>query len=144
MRDQITQSPAPRRIGIATAGMCALAGGALWGLLALHAVGDLAPFAFVVAAVVAWTLRAHGYGGRPLGIVLAPVLVALAATYAYYLQAAARIAAMLGLPLREALFRMQASFALDIVRVNLSPTSVVTVALALVAAIAIMWPRGRR
>nr|MBC6942790.1 hypothetical protein [Xanthomonadales bacterium]MDL1869708.1 hypothetical protein [Gammaproteobacteria bacterium PRO6] len=134
----------PRRIGIATAVMCALAGGALWGLLSLRAAGDLAAFALPVALVIAWVLRAHGYGGRASGIVLAPLLVALATLYAYCLQAAARIAAMLGLPLRDTLFKMQAGFTLDLVRASLDGWSIALIVFALVLATAAMWPRPRR
>lgn len=136
-------SSKPRRIGIATALMCALAGGALWCLLSLRVAGDLAPFAFVVAGTVVWALRAHGYGGRRAGIVLAPLFVAAAAVYAFYLQAVARVAGMLGVSIRDAFMKMQGGFVLDIARANLGVTSMALVGMAIVAAAAAMWPRDR-
>lgn len=123
--------------------MCALAGGALWCLFSLRAAGDLAPFAFVVMLAVVWALRAHGYGGRRSGIVLAPLFVALAAVYAFYLQAVARVAGMLGVSIREAFLKMQGGFALDIARANLGSASAAIVTTAIVAAALAMWPRGR-
>jgi len=123
--------------------MCALAGGALWCLLSLRATGDLAPFAFVVAGAVVWALRAHGYGGRWTGIVLAPLLVALAAVYAFYLQAVARVAGMLGVSIRDAFTKMQGGFVLDIARANLGLASAAIVCAAIAVAALAMWPRGR-
>lgn len=133
----------PRRIGIATAFMCALAGGAIWCLLSLRVPGDLASFAFVVMLAVVWALRAHGYGGRWSGIALAPAFVAIAAVYALYLQAVARVAAMLGISIRDALTKMHGDFALDVARANLGAKSLAIVAVAVVVAALAMWPRGR-
>lgn len=123
--------------------MCALAGGALWCLLSLRVAGDLAPFAFVVAGTVVWALRAHGYGGRRAGIILAPLFVAIAAAYAFYLQAVARVAGMLGVSIREAFTKMQGGFALDIARAHLGFTSMAIVVVAIIVASLAMWPRGR-
>lgn len=136
-------STRPRRIGIATAFMCALAGGALWCLFSLRVAGDLAPFAFLVAAAVVWALRAHGYGGRWSGIVLAPLFVAFAALYAFYLQAVARVAGMLGVSIREAFTKMQGGFALDIAWAHLDFPSAAIVVAAIIAAALAMWPRDR-
>ena len=133
----------PRRIGIATAFMCALAGGALWCLLSLRVAGNLAPFAFVVALAVVWTLRAHGYGGTRTGRLTAPLFVAFAAVYAFYLQAVARVAGMLGVSIREAFTKMQGGFALDIARAHLDLASAAIVGAAVIAAVLAMWPRGR-
>ena len=132
----------PRRIGIATAFMCALAGGALWCLVSLRVAGNLAPFAFVVALAVVWTLRAHGYGGTWTGRLTAPLFVAFAAVYAFYLQAVARVAGMLGVSIREAFTKMQGGFALDVARANLDARSLAIVVVALVVAALAMWPRG--
>lgn len=123
--------------------MCALAGGALWCLLSLRVAGDLAPFAFVVAGTVVWALRAHGYGGRRAGIILAPLFVAIAAAYAFYLQAVARVAGMLGVSIREAFTKMQGGFALDIARAHLGFASTAIVVVAIIVASLAMWPRGR-
>lgn len=129
-------SPAsrPRTIGIATAIMCALAGGALWCLLSLYSRGDLAGLAFLVALPVTWTLRRHGYAGRWSGALVAAACVALAAFYSFYLQAVARIAGMLGLPMRETLLRMEPGMAIDIARANTGTTSIAIVVAAIVFA----------
>lgn len=121
----------PRAIGIATAAMCALAGGAVWCLLSLYSRGDLAAFAFPVALPVVWTLRKHGYAGRWSGACIAGICVAFAALYSFYLQAVAQVAGMLGLPMRDALLKMSPGMAIDIARANLGLAS----AAAIVAAI---------
>ncbi|WP_395683564.1 hypothetical protein [Dokdonella sp.] len=131
----------PRRIGIATAAMCALAGGAIWCLLALYSRGDLAWFAFVVAAVVVWTLRAHGYAGRWSGAVVAVTCVALASVYSLYLQAVARMASMFGMPMRTVLVRMDPSMALDLARTDLDTVGMVVLAAAVVLSGALMLRR---
>jgi hypothetical protein len=124
----------PRAIGIATAVMCALAGGALWCLLSLYSRGDLATLAFLVALPVAWTLRKHGYAGHWSGAFVAGACVALAALYSFYLQAVAQVAGMLGLPMREALLRMEPGMAIDIARANIGATSIAIVVAAIVFA----------
>ncbi|HEY6940410.1 hypothetical protein [Dokdonella sp.] len=124
----------PRAIGIATAAMCALAGGAVWCLLSLYSRGDLAALAFLVAWPVAWTLRRHGYAGHWSGALVASTCVALAALYSFYLQAVAQVAGMLGLPMREALLRMGPGMAIDIARANIDTTSIAIVVAAIVLA----------
>jgi hypothetical protein len=124
----------PRAIGIATAAMCALAGGAIWCLLALYSHGDLSWFAFVVAGLVVWALRAHGYAGRWSGALIAALCVILASGYALYLQTVARVASMFDLPMRTALLRMDFSMGIDIARSNLSTASLVMLAFAVLLA----------
>jgi hypothetical protein len=125
-------------LGIATALMCALAGGAVWCLLSLYARRDLAAFAFVVALLIAWALRAHGFGGRWLGALLAAVCVAVGSLYAFCLQAVAQVASLLGLSMRATLWRMDPAMAFDIARANLSGENALIVAGAIVLAIALM------
>ena len=132
----------PRAIGIATAIMCALAGGALWCLLSLYSRGDLAGLAFLVALPVAWILRRHGYCGRWSGAFGAGACVALAAFYSFYLQAVAQVAGMLGLPMRDTLLRMSPSMAIDIARANVGPASITIVAVAIVVAAALVKRRA--
>ncbi len=88
--------PRARWIGVATALMTALAGGALWCLIALYARHDLIALSLPIAAAVAWALRSHGFTGRWFGAVIAVACVALASAYSLYLQAAAQVASMLG------------------------------------------------
>jgi hypothetical protein len=139
---------APRRthwIGIATALMTALAGGAVWCLIALYARRDLIALALPIAGLIVWALRAHGYAGRWSGAVIAALCVALASAYSLYLQASAQVASMLGLPLREALTRMDPSMAFDIAWSNLDVAGLMIVAVALtIAACGTLWPRFDR
>ena len=128
-------------IGIATAAMCALAGGAVWCLLSLYLRSQLALFAFAVAAAVAWALRAHGFAGRVAGAVLATGCVLLASGYAWCLQAIARIASMLGVPMRAAMQQMGPDMVLDVARAGLGGWSIaITLAAAIAAAAWVLRP----
>lgn len=132
----------PRAIGIATALMCALAGGAVWCLLSMYARNELPAFAFVVALLVVWALRTHGYAGGWFGAALACICVALASLYAFSLQAVAQIAALLGLPMRTAMQQMGPAMAFDIAWANLRGWNLITVAVA--AASAVGWMLRRK
>jgi hypothetical protein len=132
------QPSRPRAIGVATAFMCALAGGALWCMLSLYSRSEMPAFAFVVAAFVVWTLRAHGYAARAMGAVVAIVCVVLAALYAFYLQAVAEVASLLGLSMRSALGQMEPGMALDIARANLHGWNLLVIGVAVLAAGAAM------
>jgi hypothetical protein len=134
-----------RWIGVATALMTALAGGALWCLVALYARHDLIALSLPIAAAVAWALRSHGYAGRWSGAVIAVLCVALAATYSLYLQAAAQVASMLGLPLRAALAQMDPHMAIDMAWANLDVAGVATIVVAaIIAAVGVLWSLGER
>ena len=121
--------------------MCALAGGAVWCLVSLYSRSDIAAFAFVVAACVAWQLRVHGYAGRWSGALVAAFCVALASAYSFYLQAVAQVASLLGLPMRMALVQIDPAMAADIAMANLRGWSGAVVVLAIVAAVAITLRR---
>lgn len=127
-------TPRPRLFGFVVALMYALAGGAIWCLLSLYSRGDLAAFAFVVAAAVVWQLRGNGYAGRWSGALIAVFCVALAAAYSFYLQAVAQVAALLGLPMRTALVQIDPAMAADIAAANLRGWSGVIVLLAVAGA----------
>ncbi|GAA0722920.1 hypothetical protein [Dokdonella soli] len=141
-REVAIQQQRPRAIGIATALMCALAGGAIWCLLSLYSRSDLAVFAFIVALPVVWTLRSHGYAGRSSGALIAAVCVALASAYSFYLQAVAQIASLLGLSMRATLLQMEPGMAIAIARANLSGWNAAIVGVAVVLAIALMLRAG--
>ena len=144
MRDETTRQPQrARALGIATALMCALAGGAVWCLLSLYSRSELAGFAFIVAALVAWALRAHGYASRWSGALLAVACVLLASFYAFYLQAVAQVAALLGLPMRVALRQMGTDMAFAIARGNLAGWNTLIIAVAAALAAALVLRRGR-
>lgn len=134
-----------RGIGVATALMTALAGGAVWCLIALYARHDLIALSLPIAALIAWALRAHGFVGRWSGAVVAVACVALASAYSLYLQAAAQVASMLGLPLRAALTQMDPHMAIDIARANLDVAGIATIIVAaIIAAAGVLWTLGRR
>ncbi len=141
-------APAPPRrarwIGIATAFMCALAGGAIWCLIALYARRDLMTLSLPVAAAVAWALRAHGFAQRWSGAAIAIAGVALACAYSLYMQATAQVASLLGLPLRSALLQMEPRMAIDIAWANLDPAGIAIFGLAcVIAAAGTLWSRNR-
>ena len=138
-----TSTPRSRLVGIATALMCALAGGAVWCLLSLYSRGNLAAFAFAIAMIVAWTLRAHGHAGRWPGALIAAGCVVLASAYAFYLQAVANVASMLGLPMRATLQQMGFTMGMDIVRAHLDAWSSLLVIAASVLAIWLVLRNGR-
>lgn len=142
-----TPAPRPRArgIGIATALMTALAGGALWCLIALYARHDLIALSLPIAAAVAWALRSHGFAGRVSGAAIAVACVALASAYSLYLQAAAQVASMLGLPLRAALTQMDPHMAIDIAWANLDVVGAATIGVAaVIAAAGVLWTLGER
>jgi len=129
-------------IGVATAAMCALAGGAVWCLLSLYLRNPLSLFAFAVAAAVAWALRSHGYAGRISGAMLAFACVLLASGYAWCLQAVARIASILGVPMRAALRQMGPDMVLDVARASLDGWSfAISIAAAIAAAAWVLRPQ---
>ena len=125
-------------LGIATALMCALAAGAVWCLLSLYGRSDLVAFAFVVALLIAWALRAHGFGGSWFGALLAAGFVVLGSMYAFCLQAVAQVASLLGLSMRATLQQMEPAMAFDIARAHLSGWNAPIVAGAVVLSIVLM------
>ncbi|MET0231897.1 MAG: hypothetical protein ABW186_13270 [Rhodanobacteraceae bacterium] len=131
-------------IGVATALMTALAGGAIWCLVALYARHDLIALSLPIAGVIVWALRANGFAGRWSGALLAAVCVALACAYSLYLQATAQVASLLGLPLRAALTQMEPRMALDIAWAGTDAASLAVIGVAiLVAAIGTLWVPSR-
>jgi hypothetical protein len=115
--------------------MSALAGGAIWCLLALYARHDLIALSLPIAAIVVWALRAHGYAGRWSGAAIAVLCVVLACAYSLYLQATAQVASLLGLPMRAALLQMGPRMAIDIAWANLDVAGAFIIAIALIVAI---------
>lgn len=122
-------------LGFATALMCALAGGAVWTVLALRTGQDLGWFAIVCAAFIAWALRANGFAGTKLGAALAALCTLLTCVYAQSLLAIGDVAQALGFSLRETLLRIGADFVLAVARGRISPwqTALYVVAMALAA-----------
>jgi hypothetical protein len=141
MRD--SRNRRTRWIGIATALMSALAGGAIWCLLALYARHDLMALSLPISAFVVWALRANGYAGRWSGVAVAVACVVLACAYSLYLQATAQVASLLGLSMRAALLQMGPGMAIDIAWANLDAAGVFIIAIALAVAIFGMLRVGR-
>ena len=132
-------STAGRWLGVATAFMCALAGGAVWSVLALRNGADLPWFAFPCALVIAWALRANGFAGSRVGAVVAALFTALACFYAQALLAVGDVAQALGFSLRDTLLRIGADFALAIVRGRISPWQSATWLVAMLVAAWLVW-----
>jgi len=140
-----SRKPRAHWIGVATALMSALAGGAIWCLVALYARHDLISLSLPIAGVIVWALRANGFGGRWPGALLAAACVALACAYSLYLQATAQVASLLGLPLRAALTQMEPRMAIDIAWSGLDTASLAVIGVAIiVAAIGTLWSSPRR
>ena len=120
--------------------MTALAGGAIWCLVALYARHDLIALSLPIAGVIVWALRAHGFAGRWAGAAIAVACVALSCAYSLYLQATAQVASLLGLPLRAALVQMDPRMALDIARADVDMAGGIVILVALiVAAAGTLW-----
>ena len=132
-----------RAIGVATAAMCALAGGAIWCLLSLYLRSPLVLFAFAIAMAVGWALRTHGFAGRASGAALAIACVLLASTYAWSLQGIARIASMLGLPMRSTMIQMGPAMVFDVMRASAGGWPLALAIAAAVAAAAWVLRPGR-
>jgi hypothetical protein len=125
--------------------MSALAGGALWCLIALYARHDLVALSLPIAGVIVWALRANGFAGRWSGAVLAAAFVTLACAYSLYLQATAQVASLLGLPLRAALTQMEPGMAIDIAWASVDTAGLVVIGVAIaVAAAGTLWSPLRR
>lgn len=141
------RDPRDRRaswVDIATAVMSALAGGAIWCLVALYSRHDLIALSLPIAGVIVWALRANGYAGRWTGALVAAACVALACAYSLYLQATAQVASLLGLPLRAALTQMEPRMAIDIAWSSLDVAGLVVIVVAIVVAAAgTLWPASR-
>lgn len=122
--------------------MCALAGGAVWAVLALRTGRDLGGFALACAAVIAWILRINGFRGSRIGAAFAAACTLLSVFYAQALLAVGDVAQALGFSLRDTILRIGADFALAVARGRISPWDTATYALAVMAAAWLVWRRG--
>src|SRR3569623_3614851 len=82
-------------VGIVTLLMTALAGGAVWSLLALSRGRDLSVLSLGVGVVQRAMQRKQGFGGRMWSALLAALLTALASVYAAYVTDTADVAIVL-------------------------------------------------
>lgn len=138
------RKPRAHWIGVATALMSALAGGAIWCLVALYSRHDLIALSLPIAGAIVWALRANGFAGRAAGALVATACVALACAYSLYLQATAQVASLLGLPLRAALTQMEPRMALDIAWASVDGAGLCVIGVAIaVAAVGTLWSPSR-
>jgi len=139
-------TPKPRStlalwIGVTTALMSALAGGAVWSVLVLRTGHDLTFTAFLIAAVIAWALRANGHAGTRLGAALAMFCTALACIYSQCLLAIGDVAQAMGFSLRDTLVRIGSDFVVALVRGRISPWQTASYLLAMALAAWLVWRR---
>lgn len=139
-----SRSAGSRAIGIATALMCALAGGAVWCVLALYSRQSLTILALAIAAIIAWALRSHGFAGSKRGALIAAVATALACFYSQYLLVAADMASLLGLPLRTAAVQIGPGMATALIQQRLSIVDIAVLIAAIVFAALLTWRRPLR
>ncbi len=128
-----------RALGVATALMCALAGGALWCVLALYLRLDSGVLLLMIAALVGWVLRRHGFAHSWAGIAIAVACTLIAFAYSAYLLAAAKVASFLGLPLRSTLLAIGPEMAGAVARADFTAWQAVNLALACVLAAWLVW-----
>jgi len=131
-------------VGIVTLLMTALAGGAVWSLLALSSGRDLSVLSLGVGVVLGAMLRIQGFGGRMWSALLAALLTALASVYAAYFTATADVAIVLGLPMRATLPKIGPEMALAVAWARTSNADLYLLAAACVlsAWIAVRKPRA--
>ena len=134
-----------RTIGVATALMCALAGGALWCVLALYLRIDSGVILLLIAALIAWVLRRHGFANSWAGVAIAIGSTLVAFAYSSYLLAAAKVASYLGLPLRSTLLAIGPEMAGAVARADFTAWQGANLALACALAAWLVWrPAGTR
>ncbi len=120
--------------------MSGLAAGALWCLLSLQTDRDTAILIVPLAAAIGFFMRWQRLRGG-VGAWCASTATLLAFAYAQYLFAAIRIAQILGFSLRKTLFRMDFALALQVGRANITGWDIGWLALALIVAGGVAWPR---
>lgn len=117
----------PDVLGLVTAVMATLAIGAFWSLAIRHAPAVADWLALPAALAVAATLRLLSWRGR-LAAAAAAALVALAAAYAFCIGAVIEVAALVGVPVREAFQRMDLDFAIAVASAGTGPGRLLLVA----------------
>ncbi|MBS0556634.1 MAG: hypothetical protein JSR27_04375 [Proteobacteria bacterium] len=118
----------------ATTAIAGLAAGALWCLLALGLHRGGAFLIVVLGGAIGAYFRWLGFAERR-GAICATSAVLIAFVYAQYLFAAVRVAQVLGFPLRNTLFRMDAGLAWQAANANLGAWDFVWLALACAIAV---------
>lgn len=132
-----------RALGVATALMCALAGGAVWCVLALYLRLDSGLFLLMIAALLAWVLRRHGFAHSLAGVAIAVACTLAAFAYTAYLLAAAKVASFLGLPLRSTLLAIGPDMASAVARADFTAWQAANLVLACLLAAWLVWRPAR-
>ena len=107
----------------------ALAGGVLWCFVSISTRHDTDFLIVPIGIALGLFMRWQGFA-RAIAVSCAALATLIAFTYAEYLLGAVRIAQMLGLPLREALFKAGFALTADIAWGNLHARDGVLLALA--------------
>ncbi|HEY8009892.1 MAG TPA: hypothetical protein VIE67_02735 [Rudaea sp.] len=128
-------TPAPHRTAtiatcIASTVFGALAGGVLWCFISVSTRLETGIFILPLGIALGLFMRWQGFA-RPVAMSCAALSTLIAFAYAEYLFGAVRIAQMLGLPLREALFKAGFALTADIAWGNLHTRDGVLLALAI-------------
>ncbi|TDR48595.1 hypothetical protein DFR29_101215 [Tahibacter aquaticus] len=141
-------TPEPRRprlnwLGLATALMVALAGGAVWALIALWHESELCFLALPLSAFIGVLLRRPGPGVNAIGGLLALLFSTLACAYALGLIATAQVSLLLGQRLTDTLHRIGTDMALSVAwaRLDMFDLACLAAALLLGTACAALPPR---
>jgi hypothetical protein len=129
-------TPEPRRprlnwLGLATALMVALAGGAVWALIALWHESELCFLALPLSAFIGVLLRRPGPGVNAIGGLLALLFSTLACAYALGLIATAQVSLLLGQRLTDTLHRIGTDMALSVAWARLDTFDLACLAAAL-------------
>jgi hypothetical protein len=137
---------APGALAVVTALMVALAGGAVWALIALWHDSELCFLALPLAVFIGRLLRHPGARLRWGNGLAAVVFTALASTYALGLIATAQVSMLLGQRLTETLPRIGVEMALAVAWARLSALdlSVLAAAAAVAFCCAALPPRASR
>lgn len=132
--------PPVNLLGLATALMSALAGGAVWALAALWRQELLAFLALPVGLLVGRVLASNGPRSTAFSALCAATFSLAASAYALWMIASGRVALLLGMRLTDILGAIGLDLAAAIAWARLTPLDIACIALAaIVAAVAAIW-----
>lgn len=124
--------------------LTALAAGAAWSVLQVRVGHDMIGLAPVIAIIIAWVVRQHGWAGCWQGALLATTATLLACTYAQLLLAAVSVAMFVGESVRSTLFRIGFEMAMAVAWVNATVVHISVVAFAAVLSAWLVLRSGAR
>ncbi|HSX58772.1 MAG TPA: hypothetical protein VLF18_01100 [Tahibacter sp.] len=134
--------PPVNPLGLATALMVALAGGAVWALAALWRQDVLAYLAMPLGFVIGRILATNGPRNAAFAAVCAAAFSAAASAYALWMIASGRVAMLLGMRLTDIFGAIGIDLAYAVAWARLSGLDLVFLgAAAIIAAVAALWQR---